>query len=210
MSQTLSYCVFLFFPLWMHCCPLGFICSDCFYWNPRVHRIVVMDLLVNFWCFSPLRPIINSIARFPYSCHCFIPLLYSGISTLVVSKSSLMMCNSYLVQFLKTHVSLAMSSHSLICQEGKTCLFKSIMFYSCCLVIAFGILINTNKHIEIMLFSAWLSEAFKIHSFPFSTRSSIVNIQVVSKTNLWFVQFISCLVLKGHIILTISISTFKY
>ena len=63
-SQSLSYCVFLFFPLRMHCCPLGFICSDCFYWNPRVHCIVVIDLLVNFWCFSPLRLIIASIARF--------------------------------------------------------------------------------------------------------------------------------------------------
>ena len=72
-SQTLSYCVFLFFPLRMHCCPLGFICSDCFYWNPHVHCILVIGLLVNFWCLSPLRPRIISFARFPY----FLPLFYS-------------------------------------------------------------------------------------------------------------------------------------
>ena len=94
---------------------------------------------------------IASFARFLDSCLCFIPLPSSGISTLVVSKSLLMMCNSYLVQFLKTHVCLTMSSFSLICQEDKTCLYKLIMFCSCCLVIAFGILIYTNKYIEIML-----------------------------------------------------------
>ena len=27
-----------------HCCPLGLICPDCFYWNPHVHCIVVTDL----------------------------------------------------------------------------------------------------------------------------------------------------------------------
>ena len=43
-------------------------------------------------------------------------------------------------------------SVSLICQEGKTCLFKSIMFCSCGLVRSFVIFINTNKYIEIMFF----------------------------------------------------------
>ena len=148
-SQALSYFVFLFFPLKKHCCPLGLICSDCFNWNPHEHCIVVTDLLVNFQCLIPLRPVIASFARFPHSCLCFIPLLSSG-STFVVSKSLLMMCNSSLVQFLKKHVSLTMSFLSLICQDGNTCLFKSIMFCSCCLVIAFDI--NTVKYIEIMIF----------------------------------------------------------
>ena len=121
------YFLFLFFPLQRHCCPLGLICSDCFCWNPHLHCIVVTDLLVNFYCLFALRLIIASFARFPDSCLCFIPLLSSGISTLVVSKSLLMMCNSYLVQFLKTHVSLTMSSLSLIFQEGKTRLFKSFL-----------------------------------------------------------------------------------
>ena len=97
-----------------------------------------------------LRPIIASFARFPDSFLCFIPLLSSGITRFVVGKSLLMMCNSSLVQFLKKHVSLTMSSHSLICQEGNTCFFKSIMFCSCCLIISFDI--NTNKYIEIMFF----------------------------------------------------------
>ena len=52
---------------------------------------------------------------------------------------------------LKTHASLTLSSLSVICQEGKACLFKSIMFSSCCLVISVGILITTNRYIEIML-----------------------------------------------------------
>ena len=142
--------LFKLFPLQKHCCPLGFICSDSFYWNPHVHCIVVTDLLVNFQCLFALRPIIASFARFPDSFLCFIPLLSSGITRFVVSKSLLMMCNSSLVQFLKKHVSLTMSSLSLICQDGNTCLFKSIMFCSCCLVIAFDI--NTDKYIEIMIF----------------------------------------------------------
>ena len=146
-SQALSYFVFLCFPLQKHCCPLGLICSDCFYWNPHVHCIVVTDLLVNFQCLFALRHIIDSFARFPDSFLCFIPLLSSGISTLVVSKSLLMMCNSYFVQFLKTHVSLTMSSFSLICQGGKTCLYKCFVLF----LLAFGILINANKYIEIML-----------------------------------------------------------
>ena len=152
-SHTLSYFLFLFFPLQRHCCPLGLICSDCFFWNPyvHIHWIMVTDLLVNFYCLFAWRLIIASSTRFPDSCLCFISLLSSGISTLVVSKSLLMMCNSYLVHFLKTHFSLTMSSFSLICQEDKTCLYKSIMFCSCCLVIAFGILIYTNKYVEIML-----------------------------------------------------------
>ena len=83
----------------MHFCPLGLICSDCFYWNQHVHCIVVIDLLVNFRGLSPLRPRIASFARFPYSCHCFIPLLSSGIGTLVINKSLLMRCNSSPVQF---------------------------------------------------------------------------------------------------------------
>ena len=73
--HTLSCFEFPFFPLQKHCCPLGLICSDCFYWNPHVHCIVVIDLLVNFWCLSPLRPRITylqdfhipSIVLFPYS-----------------------------------------------------------------------------------------------------------------------------------------------
>ena len=95
-------------------------------------------------------PIIAAFARFPDSFLCFIPLLSSGITRFVVGKSLLMMCNSSLVQFLKKHVSLTMSFLSLICQDGNTCLFKSIMFCSCCLVIAFDI--NTVKYIEIMIF----------------------------------------------------------
>ena len=150
-SHTLSYFLFLFFPLQRYCCPLGLICSDIFYWNPHLHCIEVTDLLVDFYCLFALRLIIASFARFPDSFRCFITLLSSGISTLVVSKSLLMMCNSYFVQFLKTHVSLTMSSFSLICQEDKTCLYKLIMFCSCCLVIAFGILIYNNEYIEIML-----------------------------------------------------------
>ena len=75
--------------------------------------------------------------------------LCSGISILVViSKRLLMMCNSYLVQFLKTHISLTMSTISLFCQNGQTCLFHC----SCCLFIGFGILINTYKYIEIIFF----------------------------------------------------------
>ena len=151
MSHTLSYFLFLFFPLQRYCCPLGLICPDIFYWNPHLHCIEVTDLLVDFYCLFALRLIIASSARYPDSCLCFIPLLSSGISTLVVSKSLLMMCNSYLVQFLKTHVSLTMSSFSLICQEVKTCFYRSIIFCSCCFVKAFGILINTYNYIEIML-----------------------------------------------------------
>ena len=120
------------------------ICSEFFHWNQNhVHFVVVTDLLINFESLFPLRSIIASFVGFPDSYLCFFPQLSSDISTLVVSKSLLMMCNSYLVQ--KTHVSLTMSSFSLICQGGKTCLYKSIMFCSCCLVIAFCILINTKN-----------------------------------------------------------------
>ena len=115
----------------------------------NLFRLFLLESTFTLYCGHRLTCYIASFARFPDSCLCFIPLLSSGISTLVVSKSLLMMCNSYLVQ--KTHVSLTMSSFSLICQGGKTCLYKSIMFCSCCLVIAFGILINANKYIEIML-----------------------------------------------------------
>ena len=40
-----------------------------------------------------------SFARFPDSCFCFIPLLSSGIGTLVINKSLLVRCNLSLVQF---------------------------------------------------------------------------------------------------------------
>ena len=87
---------------------------------------------------------IPAIVLFPYS---LLVLAHWSFA-----KDYLMNCNSYLIQFLKTYVTLTMSSLSLICQEGNTCLFKLIMFSSWCLVIAFGILINTNKRIEIMFF----------------------------------------------------------
>ena len=117
----------------------------------NLFRLFLLESTFTLYCGHRLTCYIASFARFPDSCLCFIPLLSSGISTLVVSKSLLMMCNSYLVQFLKTHVCLTMSSFSLICQEDKTCLYKLIMFCSCCLVISFGILIYNNKYIEIML-----------------------------------------------------------
>ena len=142
MSHTLRYFVFLFFPFQQHCCPVGLICSDSFYWNPHVHCIVVENLLVNCQCLFPYN-----FARFSDSSLCFIPLLSSGISTLFVSKNLLIFWNSYIVQFLKTHVIL-----TSIFQEWKPCLFKSIMFCSCCLIIAFGILINNNDYSEIMFF----------------------------------------------------------
>ena len=36
--------LFCFSLLQKHCCPIGLICPDCFYWNPHVHCIVVTDL----------------------------------------------------------------------------------------------------------------------------------------------------------------------
>ena len=121
-SQALSYFVFLCFPLQKHCCPLGLICSDCFYWNPHVHCVVVTYLLVNIQCMFPLR--LNLLQDFHIPAIVLFPYSLLVLAHWSFAKDYLMNCNSYLIHFLKTHVSWTMSSLSLICQEVKTCLFK--------------------------------------------------------------------------------------
>ena len=100
---------------------------------------------------------INTYNCFFFVISIFLPLFYS-LTLLVLAHWSLakvyLWCAIHrFFSSYKIHVSLTMSSFSLICQEGKTYLFKLIMFCSCCLVIAFGILINTNRYIKIVLFN---------------------------------------------------------